>query len=169
MKIAVVDGQGGGIGGAVIKKLREEFGEAIQLIALGTNSIATAQMMKARANKGATGENAIVQTAPKMDIIVGPIGIVLAQSMMGEVTPAMAEAVAASPALKLLFPLSQEQVEIMGYVSEPLPHLIDKLILRLKERLKSCVKHRPLSSKTAGRNWSWRAWTSWNRKTAPSD
>jgi hypothetical protein len=131
----VVDGQGGGIGSAVIKRLRDEFRETFQILALGTNSIATAQMMKARANKGATGENAIIQTARKMDVIIGPIGIVLAQSMMGEVTPAMAEAVADSPSLKLLIPLSQEKVEIMGVVSEPLPHLIDKLILRLKEYL----------------------------------
>jgi hypothetical protein len=135
MKIAVVDGQGGGIGGAVIKRLREVFGETFQILALGTNSIATAQMMKARANKGATGENAIVRTAPKADIIIGPISIVLAQSMMGEVTPAMAESVADSPALKLLLPLSQENVEIMGYLPEPLPHLVEKLILRLKEVL----------------------------------
>jgi hypothetical protein len=135
MKIAVVDGQGGGIGGAVIKRLREVFGETFQILALGTNSIATAQMMKARANKGATGENAIVRTAPKANIIIGPISIVLAQSMMGEVTPAMAEAVADSPALKLLLPLSQENVEIMGYLPEPLPHLVEKLILRLKEVL----------------------------------
>jgi hypothetical protein len=133
MKIAVVDGQGGGIGSAVIKRLREEFGESVQIIALGTNSIATAQMIKARANKGATGENAIVQTACKMDVIVGPIGIVLAQAMMGEVSPAIARAVAECPALKLLIPLSQENVEIMGFVSEPLPHLVDKVIQRLKE------------------------------------
>jgi hypothetical protein len=133
MKIAVVDGQGGGIGSAVIKKLREEFGESVQVIALGTNSIATAQMLKARANKGATGENAIVQTTSKMDVIIGPIGIVLAQAMMGEVTPPIAQAVSNSPALKLLIPLSQEKVEIIGFVSEPLPHLVDKIILRLKE------------------------------------
>jgi 4-hydroxy-L-threonine phosphate dehydrogenase PdxA len=133
VKIAVVDGQGGGIGSAVIKRLREEFGESVQIIALGTNSIATAQMIKARANKGATGENAIIQTASKMDVIVGPIGIVLAQAMMGEVSPAIAQAVAECPALKLLIPLSQEDVEIMGFVSEPLPHLVDKVIQRLKE------------------------------------
>jgi len=133
MKIGVIDGQGGGIGSTVIKKLREEFGETVEVIALGTNSIATAQMMKVRANKGATGENAIVQTAPKMDILIGPIGIVLAQAMMGEVTPAMAQAVAASPGLKLLIPLSQEQVELVGFISEPLPHLVEKIITRLKE------------------------------------
>ena len=99
MKIGIIDGQGGGIGGAIIKKLREVFGEKVEIIALGTNSIATSQMMKARANKGATGENAIIQTAPKMDILIGPIGVVLAQSMMGEVTPAIARAVAESPGL----------------------------------------------------------------------
>ncbi|MGA3086848.1 MAG: DUF3842 family protein [Thermodesulfobacteriota bacterium] len=137
MKIGVLDGQGGGIGSAVIKKLREEFGEKVEVIALGTNSMATAQMMKARANKGATGENAIVQTAPKMDILIGPIGIVLAQSMMGEVTPAIARAVAESAGLKFLIPLSQEKVEVVGLVSEPLPHLVEKLITRLKE----CMNH----------------------------
>jgi len=137
MKIGVLDGQGGGIGSSVIKKLREEFGEKVEVIALGTNSMATAQMMKARANKGATGENAIVQTAPKMDIIIGPIGIVLAQSMMGEVTPAIARAVAESAGLKFLIPLSQERVEVVGLLSEPLPHLVEKLITRLKE----CMNH----------------------------
>lgn len=111
MKIGVLDGQGGGIGSTVIKKLREEFGEKVEVIALGTNSMATAQMMKARANKGATGENAIVQTAPKMDIIIGPIGIVLAQSMMGEVTPAIARAVAESAGLKFLIPLPRKKLK----------------------------------------------------------
>jgi hypothetical protein len=133
MKIGILDGQGGGIGSAIIKRLREEFGEKMEVVALGTNSIATAQMMKARANKGATGENAIIQTAPRMDILIGPIGIVLAQAMMGEVTPAIAQAVASSPGLKLLVPLSQENVELVGLAPESLPHLVDKIIIRLKE------------------------------------
>jgi hypothetical protein len=133
MKIGVIDGQGGGIGSAVIKRLREELAEKVEIIALGTNSIATAQMLKARANKGATGENAIVQTAPKLDILIGPIGIILAQSMMGEVTPAMARAVAESPGLKLLIPLSQERIEVIGMISEPLPHLVEKCVSRLKD------------------------------------
>jgi nucleoside-diphosphate-sugar epimerase len=133
MKIGVFDGQGGGIGSAIIKRLREEFGEKVEVLALGTNSIATAQMMKSRANKGATGENAIVQTASKVDILIGPIGIVLAQSMMGEVTPAIAQAVASSPGLKFLIPLSQEKVEVIGLIPEPLPHLVEKLINRIKE------------------------------------
>ena len=133
MRIGILDGQGGGIGSAIIKRLREEFGEKMEVVALGTNSIATAQMMKARANKGATGENAIIQTAPRMDILIGPIGIVLAQAMMGEVTPAIAQAVASSPGLKLLVPLSQENIELVGLAPEPLPHLVDKIIIRLKE------------------------------------
>ena len=134
-RICVIDGQGGGIGSAVIKKLKEVFGEAVEIIALGTNAIATAQMLKAKANRGASGENAIVQTVRGVDIIIGPIGIVLAHSMMGEVTPKMAEAIASSPAQKILIPLSQENVEVVGVPSVPLPHLIEALIeenLKLK-------------------------------------
>lgn len=127
-KICVVDGQGGGIGSAVIKKLKEMFGESIEIVALGTNAIATAQMLKAKANRGASGENAIVQTAKKMDVIIGPVSIVMAHAMMGEVTPKIAKAVASSPAKKLLIPLTQENVEIVGVSGVPLPHLIDSLI-----------------------------------------
>jgi len=128
MKIGVIDGQGGGIGSAVIKKLKENFEESVDIIALGTNAIATAQMLKAKANRGASGENAIVQTVPKMEIIIGPVGIIMAHAMMGEVTPRMAEAVAACPARKLLIPLSRENLEIVGISPIPLPHLIDELI-----------------------------------------
>ena len=133
-RICVIDGQGGGIGGAVIKKLRDVFGEAVEIIALGTNAIATAQMLKAKANRGASGENAIVQTTKKVDIIIGPIGIILANAMMGEVTPKMAEAVANSSAKKMLIPLTQENIEIIGLLPTPLPHLIETL---LQEHLKS--------------------------------
>ncbi len=132
-RIAVIDGQGGGIGGLIIKELREEFGDKIEIVALGTNSTATSFMMKARANKGATGENAIVWNAGKVDIITGPLSIVLANGMMGELTPKMAEAIASSPAKKLLVPLNQEGAEIIGITKEPLPHLIEKLIKRIKE------------------------------------
>lgn len=128
MKIGVIDGQGGGIGSAVIKKLKETFEESVDITALGTNAIATAQMLKAKANRGASGENAIVRTAPGMDILIGPIGIIMAHAMMGEVTPRMAEAIAASPARKLLIPLSRENIEIAGVPQIPLPHLIDALI-----------------------------------------
>jgi len=127
-RICVIDGQGGGIGSTVIKKLKDLFGETIEIIALGTNAIATAQMLKARANRGASGENAIVQIAGKVDIIIGTVAIIMAHSMMGEVTPKIAEAVASSPAKKLLIPLSQENVEIVGVAPIPLPHLIEALI-----------------------------------------
>lgn len=127
-RICVIDGQGGGIGSAVIKKLKDLFGETVEIIALGTNAIATAQMLKAKANKGASGENAIVRTTRSVDVIIGTIGIIMAHAMMGEVTPKMAEAVATSPAKKLLIPLSHENVEIVGMSSMPLPHLIEALI-----------------------------------------
>lgn len=128
MKIAVIDGQGGGIGSVLVKRMRDAFQERVEIIALGTNAIATAQMMKAGANKGATGENAIVVMARKVDFIVGPIAVVLADAMMGEVTPAMAAAVASSPARKFLLPLTQEAVEVVGVVPEPLPHLVEQLV-----------------------------------------
>lgn len=130
-RICVIDGQGGGIGSAIIKKLKESFEERVEVIALGTNAIATAQMLKARANRGASGENAIVHTIKNIDIIIGTIGIIMANAMMGEVTPRIAEAVTGSSAKKVLLPLSQEFVEIVGVASVPLPHLIDALIEKI--------------------------------------
>jgi hypothetical protein len=135
MKIGIVDGQGGGIGSTVIRRLKEEFGEKIEIWALGTNAIATAAMMKSRANRGATGENAIIQSVAKVDILLGTISIVMAHAMMGELTPAMAAAIAASPAKKLLLPLSQENIEIIGIYKEPLPHLIDIMVKKLEKEL----------------------------------
>ena len=129
-KVCVIDGQGGGIGSAIIKKLKETFGESIEIIALGTNAIATAQMIKARANRGASGENSIVQTVQQVDVVIGPIGIIMAHAMLGEVTPAMAEAISRSPARKILLPLSQENVEIAGIENIPLPRLIEALIVQ---------------------------------------
>ncbi len=138
MRICVIDGQGGGIGAALIKRLKEVYREEHVVIALGINDIATAQMMKARANQGASGENAIVRTVPTADIILGSISIVLANAMMGEVTPRIAEAVASTPALKILLPLSRTGVEIVGYIPEPLPHLVEKAITgRLKELIEN--------------------------------
>jgi hypothetical protein len=133
MKIAVVDGQGGGIGTNLITKLREEFPEETEIIALGTNAIATSNMMKAKANRGASGENAIVRMVPTVDIITGPIGIILANSMMGELTLLMAEAISSAGARKVLLPINICGVEIIGVEKEPLPHLIEKLVNRIKE------------------------------------
>ncbi|MEC4684201.1 MAG: DUF3842 family protein [Nitrospirota bacterium] len=132
MRIAVVDGQGGGIGSTVVKRLREEFGTDVEILALGTNSAATSAMMKARANKGATGENAIIRNTGRVDVIVGPLSIVLANGMLGELTPGIAEAIASSTAKKILLPINQEGVEIAGVQREPLPHLIEKVVEYLK-------------------------------------
>jgi hypothetical protein len=134
--ICVIDGQGGGIGSTIVKRIKEEFGERVEIIALGTNSIATAAMMKARANRGATGENAIVRMTLQADYIIGPISIVMANAMMGELTPVMAEAISSSPASKILLPLSQERVSIVGVTPQPLPHLVEELIVKeLKEKI----------------------------------
>ncbi len=131
--IAVVDGQGGGIGGAIIKRIREVFAEEIEVIALGTNAMATGAMLKAGANRGASGENAIVQGVKTADLVTGTIGIILANSMMGELTPRMAEAIASSSGKKCLLPLRTPEMEIIGFPKEPLPHLIDQLIKRVQE------------------------------------
>ena len=133
MKLMVMDGQGGGIGAAIIKGLRESVGNELAILALGTNSIATSRMMKAGANKGGTGENAIVQTSQKVDVITGPLAIMIANSMMGEVTPQMALAVSSSEAIKILLPPTQEKVSIVGVSGEPLPHLVDQIIEIIRE------------------------------------
>lgn len=135
-RICIIDGQGGGIGATLIKYLKEAFGESVVLIALGTNAIATAQMLKAGANKGASGENAICRTVFQVDCIIGPIAVTWANAMLGEVTPKMAEAVTSSPAIKILLPLSQESVEIVGVVKEPLPHLVQEAVKKTKEVMK---------------------------------
>jgi len=137
MKVCVIDGMGGGIGNALIKKIKAAFQEQVEIIALGTNAIATAQMMKAGANKGASGENAVIVTVRKVDVIIGSISILLADSMMGEMTAGMAAAVASSSALKLILPLTQEAVEVIGVSPEPLPHLVDHLV---EKRLRPLVE-----------------------------
>jgi hypothetical protein len=137
-RICVIDGQGGGIGATLIKYLKSEYGESIEVIALGTNAIATAQMLKAGANRGASGENAIRCTVVQADCILGPIAIGWPNAMLGEVTPAMAEAVMSSPAVKILVPLWQERVEIVGTIKEPLPHLVRTVV---EDKLKEVLTH----------------------------
>ena len=133
MVVMVMDGQGGGIGSVIIKALRNAVAEDMEILALGTNSAATARMMKAGANQGATGENAIVQTSPKADVIMGPLAILMAHAMMGEVTSRMAEAVSVSSAKKILIPLTQEKVRLVGVTADPLPHLVEEAVGVLKQ------------------------------------
>lgn len=135
MRICVVDGQGGGIGSAIVKRLRESLGDRVEIIALGTNAIATAAMLKAGANKGATGENAVVRSVARAEVVVGSIGVIMAHAMMGEMTPSMAEAVAASSALKILIPMTQERVQVVGVSTQPLPHMIEEMIGLLRKEV----------------------------------
>jgi len=132
-RIAVIDGQGGGIGSLIVKKLKDEFKDRFEVIALGTNAAATSAMMKSRANKGATGENAIIYNSARVNMIIGPLSITLPNAMLGEVTGNMASAIVSSGAQKILLPLNQEGIDIAGVSKEPLPHLIELLITRIKE------------------------------------
>lgn len=132
MRIAVIDGQGGGIGKAIVEKIRTCFGDEIEILALGTNTLATALMLKAGANEGASGENAIVVNVPKVDVIIGSIGIISANSMLGELSPLMAKAVAESQAKKVLIPLNRCNIFVAGIKSEPLPHYIEDAIEMVK-------------------------------------
>jgi len=131
MKIAVVDGQGGGIGRIIVDKLKKELPPEVVIIALGTNAMATMQMLKAGADEGASGENAVIYNSARVDIIVGVIGIIVANAMMGELTPSMSLAISQSRAKKLLIPLNRCNVEIVGVRNEPLPNLIDNAVIAI--------------------------------------
>lgn len=113
MKILVMDGQGGKIGRLIVEQIKQKD-QSIELIAIGTNSIATAAMMKAGADHGATGENAVIVNCRDADIIIGPIGIILADALLGEVTPAMASTVSGSKALKIIIPTSKCNTIVTG-------------------------------------------------------
>ena len=106
MKIVVIDGQGGNIGRRIVEEIKAKKTEC-EILAIGTNSTATALMMKGGADVGATGENPVVLASRDADVIIGPIGIILADSMYGEITPRMAEAIGASKARKILIPINK--------------------------------------------------------------
>lgn len=114
MKIAVIDGKGGGIGCQVVERLKSFNRNDFEIIVLGTNSQATSNMLKAGADDGATGENAIAWMSKKVDIIIGPLAIISANSMMGEISPKMSEAIASCNARKILLPVSKCNIDIVG-------------------------------------------------------
>jgi len=128
IRIAVIDGQGASVGSAIIKKIKQAFGEKVEIWGLGTNAIATSQMLKVGANRGATGESAICHCVHKVDLVVGTIAILISNAFMGELTPKMVLAIGASEASKLLLPIAQEPVIVVNTTFEPLPHLVDRLI-----------------------------------------
>lgn len=131
MRIAVVDGMGGGIGAQIVQRLRPIASAPHSIVALGTNASATSAMVKAGADVGATGENAIAYNAGLVDCVCGPIGIVIPNSMMGEVSPSIAAAVASSAAAKVLIPLQQAHVDFVGVESKPLSQMLDQLAERV--------------------------------------
>lgn len=133
MIIAVVDGMGGSIGNQIVLLLRQSLPEEAEIIALGTNAIATGNMMKAKATRGATGENAIAYSISEAEIIMGSLSIVVPNSMMGEVTPSIATAIASCPARKILLPLSNPPIDVLGTVKKPLQQLIREAIDMVKE------------------------------------
>jgi D-arabinose 1-dehydrogenase-like Zn-dependent alcohol dehydrogenase len=135
MKIAVIDGMGGGIGSQAIERLKSLNSNDIEIIALGTNSQATSNMLKSGAQEGATGENAITWMCQKVDIIIGPLAIIAANSMMGEISPKMSEAIASSPAKKLLLPVSKCNIEVIGLESLQFKTLFNELTLKIKKIL----------------------------------
>ena len=129
MKIVVIDGQGGRMGRVLIEQLMERgIDKKAELIAVGTNGIATAAMMKAGAQFGATGENPVIVACRDADVIIGPIGIVVADSLLGEVTPAMALAIGQSRAKKLLLPVSRCNTVVVGVKALPMADLVRECV-----------------------------------------
>ena len=113
MRILIIDGQGGGLARQLVTAVKEKCPEA-EVLAVGTNSTATGAMLRAGADQAATGENAVLVACRKADVIIGPIGIVIADSMLGEITPAMAAAVGKSPARRFLLPVNQCDNLVVG-------------------------------------------------------
>lgn len=123
MKIVVIDGQGGRMGKSVIEQLHSLYPN-LELYAIGSNSIATAAMLKAGAAYGATGENPVIINVQDADIIIGPMGIVMANSLLGEITPAMATAISSSKAYKILIPVNRCNHYIVGCQNQSLSDYI---------------------------------------------
>lgn len=137
MKIVVVDGQGGRLGRLLVEAVKERLPQA-QVYALGTNSIATATMLKAGADFGATGENPVVRGVMDADAVLGPVGIVVAHAILGEVTPTMAAAVGGCRAKKFLVPMNSCGVVVAGVKEQPLPiyvaQAVEQMVTELRER-----------------------------------
>ena len=131
MRLLVIDGQSGRMGQVLIGRIRSA-GLPCEIIAVGTNAIATSAMLKAGADAGATGENPVLVNCRSADVIAGPIGILAADSLLGEVTPAMAVAVGQSPAQKLLLPVNHCNNIVVGTQSMTLSRLMDEAVELLR-------------------------------------
>ncbi len=134
MNITVIDGQGGLIGAQLVKGILANF-DSVQLTAIGTNAVATAAMIKAGAKNAATGENPVIVACRKADIIIGPVGIVIADSLLGEITPQMAVAVGQADAVRILLPMNKCDNLIAGAPNLNTSALIDDVISKLRNLL----------------------------------
>jgi hypothetical protein len=135
MKIAVIDGLGGGLGSQIVNKLNQRLKKEITIVALGTNAIATSKMLENGADEGATGENAVCVNVGKVDLVIGPLGLIIPNSMKGEITTAMAEAIAGSQAKKVIIGMKQPHVDLVGLKEKSLNELIDEALLRVEKFL----------------------------------
>lgn len=135
MNILVIDGQGGQLGGQLIKSLKLNFKE-INITAVGTNATATATMLKAGANQASTGENPVVVACRKADVVIGPIGIVIADALFGEITSKMAVAVGQSDAVKILLPVNKCTNLVAGVSDLNMTTIIDDVISKVKDLVK---------------------------------
>ena len=135
MKMVVIDGQGGNVGKLLVKSIKESFPE-VSVRAIGTNSAATTNMLKAGADEAATGENAVIVGCKSADLIVGPIGIIIPDALLGEVTAAMAQAVGSSNATKILIPLNKCEVLVAGAQDKSTGELIDEAIAMIRDIMK---------------------------------
>ncbi len=138
MNLLVIDGQGGQLGSSIIKSVISRFPD-ISITAVGTNANATAAMVKAGAKKAATGENPVVVAAKKADVIIGPIGIVIADSMLGEITPVMAKAAGQSSAIKILIPVNKCENIVAGVKEMSTGQLIEDAINKLESVLEKSL------------------------------
>ena len=134
MRILIIDGQGGQLGGQLIKAIRGEFAEA-DITAIGTNAVATATMLKAGANQAATGENPVIVACRKTDVIIGPIGIVIADYLMGEITPKMAVTIGQADAKRILLPMNKCDNLIAGMGKPTVAVLVEDVLQKLKNDL----------------------------------
>lgn len=130
MKILLIDGQGGKLGRELVEKISQNFPEA-ELVAVGTNALATSAMLKAGAKNAATGENPVIVNCRDADVIIGPVGIVIADSLLGEVTPAMALAVAQSNAARILIPASRCRNIVAGVKNVSMSEMVDDALEKL--------------------------------------
>ena len=131
MQMVVIDGQGGRLGKQIVEAMRKNFPQA-EIQVVGTNSVATATMLKAGADEGATGENPAIVACRHADYIIGPLGIIIADALMGEVTPAMAVAVAQSQAVRVLIPMNMCDNLVAGVTAQSVSELIADAVEKIR-------------------------------------